>query len=161
MGERAARGETAKTEGQQRREAPCTDRHREPERHEPNDGRHQELLTERVATTATPRQHRCHRHDEQHRDSNRHGQLIEEGLADHNLTLLQRLDNERKHRAEQDHKGEHREENVVQEKRAFTRIDRFDGARRAKLVAAHEHEHQRRGNYDAEGDKQPRANVAF
>ena len=68
-------------------------------------------------------------HQEQQGEADRRRQPVEVRRADDGAAVLQRLDEQREHRAEQDDEGEHREQHVVGEERALARQRRVDRAR--------------------------------
>ncbi len=117
-------------------------------------GRPEQPVAQQLDARLAPRQHRRHGHEEQQGQADRRRQPVEVRRADDGAAVLQRLDEQREHRAQQDDEGEHGEQHVVGEERALARQRRVDGARRAQPVAAPPDEGQRHGDDDAEERQQ-------
>ena len=101
------------------------------------------------------------RHEEQQREADRRGHAVEVRLADREPAALQRLGEQREHRAEQHDEREPGEQQVVGEERRLARHRRVDAPGRAQLVAAPRDEPDAGRGDDAEEREQPRPDVGL
>ena len=124
------------------------------QRGDPAPRRPEQPVAQQLQARLAPRQHRGDRHQEQQGQPDRRRQPVEVRRADDGAAVLQRLDEQREHRAEQDDEGEHREQHVVGEERALPRQRRVDGAGRAQAVTAPPDQGQRHGDDEAEEHEQ-------
>ena len=101
----------------------------------PDPGRALQAVAQQLAAGLAPRQHRGDRHEEQQGQPDRHGHAVEVGHADRDAVAVDRLDQQREHRAEQHDEGERGEQQVVGEERALPGERGVDAAGRPQAVA--------------------------
>ena len=161
LAQRRAARETSERESKKRGEAVGTHGNADDERSDSTPCRPEQSVAQQLARCLAPRQHRSDAHQREHRDADGSRQPVEERLGDRDLTALQRLDDERKHRAEQHDECKDAEENVVRQECPFARHRRVDCARRTQLVATPSDETQRDNDDQTEEHEQVRTDVAF
>ena len=103
-----------------------------------------------------PRQHRGHRHQEQEDDDDRRCHPVEVRTSDRQAVAVDRLGQQREHRAEQDDEAEGGEQQVVGEEGALTRDRRVDRPRRPQAVAPPSDQHHRDEDDESEEREDPR-----
>ena len=98
--------------------------------------RPEQPVAQQLGAGLAPRQHRRDGHQEQQDEADRHGHAGRRTARRPRSAVLQGLDDQREHRAEQHDEREHGEDHVVGEERALAGDRRVDRARRAQPVAA-------------------------
>ena len=106
-------------EADQRAEAPQPESHAEHDGADADPDRDGQPLPEDLAAHFAPAEHGGHRHEEEQHQAGRDGDRVEEGRADVDLLLGERLVEQRVERADEHDEGEADEDHVVQQERAL------------------------------------------
>ena len=134
----------------------ATQHHRQDQRAGADPSGPEQAMAQQLARRLAPGQHRRHRHEKEQAQPERHGHLIEEGLAHADASVLERLHQQREHGAQQHHEGEGGEQQIVEQERALTTHWRVDGAGRTQSIASPADQYQRHRHHNAEEGKQER-----
>ena len=122
-------GHGTESETDQRGRAAQPERHADHDRADADPDRDGETLPEHRPADLAPAQHRRHGHEEQERQAGRNSDRVEEGRADGDLLLRDRLVQKRIHGAEQHHERETDEQHVVEQERTLASEGRVDPPR--------------------------------